>query len=58
MKKSGKGGPGRLGGDSWLITFNDLMTLVLTFFVLLLAFSILVVRYSSSKYPSVKEKTD
>ena len=32
MKKSGKGGPGRLGGDSWLITFNDLMTLVLTFF--------------------------
>ncbi|MGY3325001.1 phosphate-starvation-inducible protein PsiE [Pseudomonas sp. TE3911] len=26
--------------------------------VLLLAFSILVVRYSSSKYPSVKEKSD
>ncbi len=41
MKKNGKGGAGRLGGDSWLITFNDLMTLVLTFFVLLLAFSVM-----------------
>ncbi len=39
MKRDGKGGQGRLGGNSWLITFNDLMTLVLTFFVLLLAFS-------------------
>ncbi len=32
-KKSGGGG----GGDGWLVTFSDLMTLLLTFFVLLLS---------------------
>jgi len=34
-RKKSKGGGG--GGESWLITFSDLMTLLLTFFVLLLS---------------------
>jgi len=39
MKQEEYRGPEKAGGDRWLVTFNDLMTLVLTFFVLLLAFS-------------------
>jgi len=35
QKKSGGGG----GGASWMVTFSDLMTLLLTFFVLLLTMS-------------------
>ncbi len=36
-KKGGEGGSGRQG--SWMVTFSDLSTLLLTFFVLLLSMS-------------------
>jgi len=41
MKRDGYRGPEKAAGDRWLVTFNDLMTLVLTFFVMLLAFSVM-----------------
>ncbi len=51
-KKSGGGGG---GGDGWIVTFSDLMTLLLTFFVLLLSMSTIdtaVLKQISSRFSS------
>lgn len=36
-----KGGDGPAGAPAWMVTFGDLMSLLLTFFVLLLSFSVM-----------------